>query len=115
VALMFAAAFIVMGSVFSPERLRAGGERQSGPPPWRSTDPHAGLRSLGAIESAGVRVEIYATTSGPRFTVYDGRSGKALGTLLSLEQVDQAFPELMLPAKVNGSSLLMLVDPGREL
>jgi len=91
-------AFLIMASVFSPDRMMA----QSTPSALRpsagrgSTDPHAGLQSLGSVESATHAVKIFATEDGPRYSVYS-IDGVELGVLMSAEQVHRFFPELQLP------------------
>jgi hypothetical protein len=107
-------AFLVMASIFSPDRSKAGSYAPPNEPPRRSnpttsaagimqeadessTNPHEGLRSLGTLEYAKCAVQIYSTPVGPRYSIYDLASHKLLGTLLSAEQVNLQFPELKLP------------------
>jgi hypothetical protein len=103
---LLAAAFVVMASVFSPDRSQA--DETSMPSisdsgviaieaPPGSADAHAGFQSLGTIETAAYLVQIYSTQSGPRYSVYDRNSRVELGTLLNEEQVQTGFPEIMLP------------------
>jgi hypothetical protein len=137
-------AFAVMSSIFSPDRTRAGGiiDQWPGIPPKSveyaphhaneasssasspahdaqraaSVDPHEGLQSLGTIEDRGYFVHIYATESGPRYTIYEKATGIECGALLTEKQVHQAYPDLQLPTmEFNGESPLMLVDPSSEL
>jgi len=100
-ALGLGSAFLIMASVFSPDRMMA----QSTPPSSMnhrleqspsSTDPHEGLRSLGSIESAAHVIQIFATDAGPRYTI-SSVAGTELGVLMSPEQVRRFFPELDLP------------------
>jgi hypothetical protein len=125
VLLVFAVAFLAMASVFSPERTKAGGvglnpvdgseqQRMTTPrephPTAASIDPHEGLRSLGSLESARYAIHIYATNSGPRYSIYEradqstakvagqGVEGREAGVLLTADQVNQWFPEIQLPA-----------------
>ena len=92
-------AFLIMASVFSPDRMMAQTSPSSrGPAPVvESTDPHEGLQSLGSVESATHVVKIFATEGGPRYSVYT-LDGVELGALMSAEQVNRFFPELQLPA-----------------
>lgn len=91
-------AFLIMASVFSPERMMA----QNTPPSRRpasvveSTDPHEGLQSLGSIESATHVVKIFSTEGGPRYSIYTVDDVE-LGVLMSAEQANRFFPELQLP------------------
>ena len=129
-------AFMVMASVFSPERTRAGGlsDPLPGIPPHSveygtvdrivveqsgssngSVNPHEGLNSLGAIEDRGYTIHIYATEVGPRYSIYENATGREIGALLSAEKVHQGFPELNLPTmEFNADSPLMLVDTPRS-
>lgn len=81
-----------------------------------SVDAHEGLRPLGSLESRGFIIDFYATSVGPRYTVCDA-SGEELGTLLSLEQIEQHFPELPLPGLdfsgdgLSATSTIMLAEP----
>lgn len=121
-------AFLVMASVFSPDRTRAGGIESSndsgltgpdfsvvgGHDEAPSTNPHEGLRSLGSMQSNNFTVHIYSTQLGARYSVYDHSGSRLLGTLLTVEQVNQMFPELQLPGmdfSASENSPLMLADP----
>ena len=127
-------AFVVMASVFSPDRTKAGDvPRPSGDSGSRktravaprsididsdSTDPHEGLRSLGTLESRGYTIQIYATAVGPRYSIYEISTGRELGALLTVQQVNQLIPDLELPAAdfsaptdPDGSGVLMMTDP----
>jgi hypothetical protein len=124
-ASLLAMAFVVMASVFSPDRSQAGnstnsrneaGGRELGAERESQTsDAHAGLHSLGSIETSGHLVQIYCTEIGPRYTVFDRLTNRELGTLLTVEQVNQSYPELHLSdADFSASSdlgPLMLADP----
>lgn len=101
------AAFIVMASVFSPERTRASDNvrspsssrelrRNSNPPADDSADAHQGLRSLGEIESGKYAISIFATDQGPRYTITEIDGGEEIGTLLTPAQIEQLLPELDL-------------------
>lgn len=97
---LFLGAFAVMGSIFSPAFTRAGDDGASSrrsPATSISTDPHAGLRSLGSLEGGRYVIRMYATEQGARYSVYD-QSGAELGVLLTPEQVQQRFEDLPLPA-----------------
>ena len=91
-------AFLIMASVFSPDRMMAqtSPSSQRPAPVVESTDPHEGLQSLGSVESATHVVKVFATASGPRYSVYT-KDGVELGVLMSAEQVNRYFPELQLP------------------
>ncbi len=95
VILALGAAFIVMASIFVPGRTRAGAEPDTARGPHRSssTDPHEGLLALGTLENGQYRVHIYATESGPRYSIYDAGTGEELGVLMTAEKVARLFPE----------------------
>ncbi len=102
--------FLVMASVFVPERIRAGEGVGSSRP--HSTDPHKSLLALGTIEDDSYLVRIFATPDGPRYSVYDTIDGSELGVLLTEEQVAKWFPELPLPTMdFNALGQLMLTEP----
>lgn len=135
--LVLGSAFVVMASVFSPDRSKAGdvsvsaddptndsADAKSAGPRGRtsidsdSTNPHEGLRSLGTLESGGYTVHIYSTAVGPRYSVYESGTSRELGSLLTAEQVNQLLPELQLPAldfsapsNSDSPGALMLSDP----
>src|SRR5262245_14569048 len=83
---IFVAAFLVMASVFSPERTKAGDVQRGGVNDPSSSDPHAGLESLGTLDSAEYTAHIYATPQGPRYTIYTKADGREVATLLTAEQ-----------------------------
>lgn len=98
-------AFLVMASVFSPDRSTAEDDlapKRLTPHNLRnqsrdgSVNPHEGLRSLGVIEGGRYSITIYATDVGPRYTVIDNRSQTEIGTLLTPQQVKQLLPEVDL-------------------
>jgi len=100
-ALGLGSAFLIMASVFSPERMMGQSTPTSSAsrrpaPGVESTDPHDGLSSLGTVESSSHIVKIFATDGGPRYSVYTA-GGVELGVLMSPEQVNRYFPELQLP------------------
>jgi len=102
--------FLVMASVFVPERIRAGEGVGSGRP--HSTDPHKSLLALGTIEDDSYLVRIFATPDGPRYSVYDTVDGSELGVLLTEEQVAKWFPGLPLPTMdFDMPGPLMLTEP----
>ena len=114
VILAFGAAFVVMASIFVPGRTRAGDESDAARWPHRfnSTDPHEGLLALGTLENGRHRVQIYATESGPRYSIYDAGNGEELGVLMTAEKVAKLFPELPLPSMDFGTSgPLMYTEP----
>ena len=111
ITLTLGCAFIVMASIFTPERSRAGSTaHRAGRQNARviqprsagatqaivSADAHAGLKSLGVIESGQYSLAIFATDLGPRYTILRTDSAEELGTLLTAEQVQQLLPELDL-------------------
>lgn len=118
VALALAAAFLVMASVFSPQRSKAGdvsasgSDRASAP---SSTDPHEGLRSLGTLEGRNCVVKMFATPDGARYSLYEKPTGRELGVLLTPQRVHEWFPELQLPATdfsaPTGQGPLMMAEP----
>ena len=111
------AAFLVMASIFMPDRTPAGTITSVGGPPAAasadsSADPHAGLRCLGSIEGGAYRVEVYATAGEPRYSVFDTQSGALLGALLSAPQVDRFYPEIGLGALELDASATTVADHG---
>ena len=85
-------AFLFMASVFVPNESRAGNaeiadDRGISPP---SADAHAGMYSMGEIKGLRQTVKIFATSEGPRYSIYD-TDGVEIGTLLSIRQVIQHF------------------------
>ena len=113
-AVVLVIAFLVMASVFAPDRTRAGhhGDKTDATPSATSSDPHSHLMSLGTLESGRYRVDIYATADGPRYTVHDAADGSELGVLLTAEQVAEWFTDLQLPSTdFSASPTLMFTDP----
>ena len=93
-------AFVLMASIFAPDRTQAEEKErrsleQSSEP---STDPHAGLVSLGTIEDDQYVVHIFAGETGPLYSVYDAADGRQLGLLLNAEEVAEWFPQLPIPS-----------------
>jgi hypothetical protein len=91
-----AVAFVFMASIIVPGRSQAG----SGAAPPTVPDPLSAesieaMQPLGRIEGNLYTVGIYATPSGPLFTVYD-RHGNELAGLLSRAQLAEQFPNLTL-------------------
>jgi hypothetical protein len=126
VVLGLGVAFIVMASIFTPERSPAGSPRRSTNGAAEgarartdaaiiSADAHDGLRSLGVIESGRYLIAIFATDLGPRYTIFDGDSQQELGTLLTAAQVQQLLPEVDLStldfSAPSAQQPLMLVEP----
>lgn len=125
ITLSLGLAFIVMASIFTPDRSRASQDslapRTSGKVQRRtgdasSTDAHKGLNSLGVMETGRYIIAIYATDTGPRYTITARESGEELGTLLTVEQVLQLLPEvdvstLDFSAESGKSQPLMMADP----
>jgi len=126
ITLSLGLAFIVMASIFSPDRSRASGD---GLAPRRShhnqrnesanaesTNAHKGLNSLGVIESGRYDIAVYATDAGPRYTIVARDRGEDIGTLLTAEQVQLLLPEIDLKtldfsASEGKAEQLMLADP----
>jgi len=116
-------AFLIMASVFSPDRMMAqnaptASSSRRPAPVVESTDPHEGLQSLGSVESATHVVKIFATEGGPRYSIYTN-DGVELGVLMSAEQVNRFFPDLQLPGtdfsvpttdELAGPGPLMIMD-----
>jgi hypothetical protein len=111
ITLTLGCAFIMMASIFTPERSRAGNAPQRAgrdnarviePRPREhaeamvSADAHAGLKSLGVIESGQYSLAIFSTDLGARYTIVRTETGEELGTLLTAEQVQQLLPEVEL-------------------
>lgn len=93
--------FLVMASVFAPDRLQAGGEGAVGPAgielpsEYYSSEFRHNLTLLGEIESGQYTVKFYATAEGPLYSVYDS-SGVELAELLTPRQIADRFPTLPL-------------------
>ena len=115
-SVLFVGAFLVMASIFAPDRLQA--QLEVGPEPVRverpsrySTDFPGAMTLLGEIESGEHTVKFYATEDGPLYTVYD-KSGSMLAELLTPDQVADRFPTLPLtdahaevPLKIIGTDV----------
>lgn len=120
IAAAFAAAFLVMASVFSPQRSKAGDLNPASDPSMAtaqstSTDPHEGLQSLGSIESRQHIVQMYSTPDGARYSIYDRATGRELGVLMTPQRLHEWFPELQFPtmdfSATEGQGPLMLAEP----
>ncbi len=120
IAIPMVVAFLVMASVFTPDRTQAI-ERRAAPATDNaveprendkaSTDPHTGLTPLGALETTDYTIEIYAGEDGPRYTVIDDGSGAYLATLITVEKVAEFFQDLQLPsALAEESATFILAD-----
>ena len=85
-------AFLFMASVFVPNESRAGTARTADDPGTSlpSVDAHDGLSSLGEIKGLRHTVKIFATSDGPRYSIFD-TDGAEIGTLLSMRQVIRHF------------------------
>ena len=109
-------AFLVMASIFAPDRLQA--QLDGVPKPVvierssrYSSDFLVAMTLLGEIESGEHTVKFYATEDGPLYTVYD-KSGSMLAELLTPDQVADRFPTLPLtdahaevPLKIIGTDV----------
>ncbi len=119
-AIALAIGFLFMASVFTPDQSQAEFAQPDSYPdqssnPYidnHSANPHAGMTSLGRIEGALYNVEIFATTIGPRFSVW-GIDGQELATLMTREQVTRYFGEdLPIPdLQANSPLQLMHAEP----
>ncbi len=93
--------FLVMASVFAPDRLQAGGEGVAVPTwvelpsEYYSSEFPWNMSLLGQIESGEYTVKFYATAEGPLYSVYDA-SGAELAELLTPRQIADRFPTLPL-------------------
>lgn len=87
-------AFLFMASIFVPDPSQAGD--LVGAPAAHSAAARNGLPSLGQLEGDRYEVKVFATPSGPLYSVYD-RSGTELASLLTAQQVAERFPQLPLP------------------
>lgn len=85
-------AFLFMASVFVPSQSQAGNAQIEADPgtSLRSVDAHDGLASLGEITGVRHTVKIFATSEGPRYSIFD-TDGVEIGTLLSIRQVTRHF------------------------
>ncbi len=105
-------AFLVMASIFSPTESPADLPTSEEDQKTTQSDPHAGLFSFGTLETDQYRVEIYGTSDGPRYSVYNTANGEELGVLLSEDQVAEWFEDLQLPvADFSVPDQIMLVPP----
>ena len=121
VAAALAAAFLVMASVFSPQRSKAGDldparDVAAAAGQSASTDPHEGFPSLGSVESRAHIVQMYSTPEGARYSIYDRATGRELGVLMTPQRLHEWFPELQLPttdfsAPTDGQVPLMMAEP----
>lgn len=120
------ATFVLTASVFAPDKSQARefglirdpiGTDES--PGEASTNPHAGLHSLGSFETAQHIIRAYSTELGPRYSIYDARDHRELGVLMSAEEITRFYPEIQLrgvkfevpmDGEVDGSTQLMMVD-----
>ena len=113
-SILFVGAFLVMASVFAPDRLQAQLDvvRQpvvlDGPSRYSS---NFAMTLLGQIESGEHTVKFYATEDGPLYTVYD-KTGYMLAELLTPDQIADRFPTLPLtdahadvPLKIIGTDV----------
>ena len=107
-------AFLVMASIFAPDRLQA--QLDVVPAPVELVRPSRysfdfPMTLLGEIESGEHTVKFYATEEGPLYTVYD-KSGGMLAELLTPDQIADRFPALPLtdahaevPLKIIGTDV----------
>ena len=111
-----AVAFLLMASVFAPDRTRAEEEQPAdGLGQALSTDPHAGLTALGNIEGDRYTVRIFAAEPEPLYSIYSAVDGKELAVLLTSEQVARRFPDLRLSEMdYRTGSPIMLADPDAQ-
>ena len=88
--------FLLMASVFVPDFSHADStDRLSSEPRTAvALDPHAGLASLGTIEDARYRIEIYSGDREPWYSVFDSKSDRLLASLLTARELGEAFPDL---------------------
>jgi hypothetical protein len=109
--LVLALGFLFMASVFAP----MGSHAQVTPTPQsmfeHSTDPHAGLESLGMLEDDVYLVLIYTTPQGPRYTIIERQTGQVLHQLLTASQVATWYPQLPIPQMDARSGLQLMIAP----
>ncbi len=97
VAGILAAGFLVMASVFAPDRSQADDrDSSSQQTPAAHSAAREGLPSLGQVSNDRYMIKIFGTPNGPVYSVYD-KSGVELGALLTAEQVTERFHGLHLP------------------
>ncbi len=113
---LLVSAFLVMASIFAPDRLQAQLDGVPAPiaveRPSRYSSAFLGAMTLlGEIESGEHTVKFYATEHGPLYTVYD-KSGRMLAELLTPDQIADLFPTLPLtdahaevPLKIIGTDV----------
>jgi hypothetical protein len=104
-------AFLFMASIFVPGRSQADSDALPGVPDPLSAESMEAMEPLGRIEGKLYTVEVFATPSGPLFTVFD-RHGNELAPLLTPAQVAERFPDLPLtdahadvPIKIMGTDI----------
>lgn len=107
VAATLVVAFLFMASIFVPGRLQADEEPSSPPPPALSSEVLDNLLPLGHIEGLHYTIDVYATPTGPLYTVHDS-SGFTVGELLTPGQIAQRFPDITLPDAVADVPLEMM-------
>lgn len=118
-AIAMAIGFLFMASAFTPDRSLAeftqpGSDLNQSTSLYKShsASAYTGITSLGRIEGTQYDVEIFATSIGPRYSVW-GIDGQELATLMTRKQVTRYFGEdLPLPdLQANSPLQLMHVEP----
>ena len=107
-------AFLFMASIFAPDRTQAGGDETPEPPLGvYSAGSIDTMGPLGEMEGAEYDVKIFATPTGPLYSVY-GKNGDEVGTLLTADEIARRFPELPIDeARADVPLEMMGTDVGR--
>ena len=108
IASILVGAFLIMASVFVPDRLQARAGEDSATHSAQLTE---GLPSLGELVDNRYTVKVYATPAGPRYSVYD-HDGTRVAALLSAEKVAKLYPDLPLPDARADGPLQLMDTPG---
>ncbi len=89
-------AFLVMASIFVPDRSQAGEEEES-PASVYSAEFLDAVRPMGQLEGKRYTVKFYATPSGPLYSVYDKDERELIAELLTPARLAERFPDIALP------------------
>ncbi len=95
VAATLVAAFLVMASIFVPDRTEAVEEQPPVPSEAYSAEARENMSLIGELEGDQYTVKFYATPHGPLYSVYD-RNGAELADLVTAADIAERFPDLQL-------------------
>ncbi len=89
-------AFVLMASIFAPERTEAVVEPDPLPPSMTySEEARQNMSLIGELDGDGYTVQLYASPYGPLYSVFDD-NGVQLADLATAEQITLRFPDLPL-------------------